>query len=252
VSEVKVLCKRLKELREYRELTQSQLAERLDIGRASVSNYENGDRVPDADVLTKFADFFGVTTDYLLGRSEFKCYGQEYDFRRKLSPMLEKERTEFIENLGRQHYLEYKASLPRNELDTLRISIDENYSSLIKEIITGNERFRMFALTSLDKLLKVITYTGEYLKNYDIHDDDMYRYIEFLKKLKDTDLLTSDFGNIQANQEEIRGCTTCFNEFISFYVYSIIDFEKSREPKTETTRNGLKNALIDKILDRFI
>lgn len=248
MSDVKLWCKRLKELREHQQLTQSQLASRLNIGRASVSNYENGDRVPDADVVVKLADFFGVSADYLLGRSEFKNYGQEYDFRRK----------GFGDTLDLNPFSKLLTNddgfVPQSlfELNLLMVSIDENYSSLITEIITGNERFRMFALSSLDKLLKVITFTGEYLKEYDIHDDDMYRYIKFLKKLKDTDLHTSDFGNIQATQEQIRGCTTCFNEFISFYAYSIIDFEKSREPEAETTRSGLKNTLIDKILDKLI
>lgn len=219
---VNYLSKRLKELRESKGLTQLQLAESINIGRVSVSNYENGDRTPDVDLIIMFADFFGVSADYLLGRSEFKNFKQEYDYSNRFL----KERMKYISELAMQQEIEYRASMPRNELDLIRISIDKNYSSLIQEISTGNERFRILALTSLDKLLKVIAYTGEHLNKYDSHDDDMYRYIEFLRKLKDTDLLTSDFGNIQANQEKIRGCTTCFNEFISFYVYSIIDFEK--------------------------
>ena len=64
-----MLTKRLKELRKQSELTQAELSEKLKIGRVSVSNYENGDRTPDAELIIRFADFFGVTTDYLLGRS---------------------------------------------------------------------------------------------------------------------------------------------------------------------------------------
>jgi len=64
------LGKRLMELRKAKGLKQSELAERIDIGRVSVSNYELGDRTPDAEILLKFADFFEVSTDYLLGRNE--------------------------------------------------------------------------------------------------------------------------------------------------------------------------------------
>lgn len=212
-----MLNKRLKELREEKLLTQAELAEKLNISRGSVGNYEKDERMPDGEVLVKFADFFGVSTDYLLGRSDFKSFGQEYDFFRNRLGLGSVPYSAFVNPHG-------KTTINLFGLNDLLVSIDENYSSIITEMLTGNEKFRKFALNSLDKLLKVITFTGNYLKE-DIHDEDMLRYIEFLGKLKDTDLSTSDFGNIQANQEQIRGCTTCFNEFISFFAYSIIDFE---------------------------
>lgn len=71
---------RLKELRESKQLTQSQLSEALDIGRASVSNYELGLRTPDIDILVRIANYFNVTTDYLTGRSNFKQSEQESYF----------------------------------------------------------------------------------------------------------------------------------------------------------------------------
>lgn len=217
MSDVKLLSKRLKELREHRKLTQLQLAEHLDIGRASIGNYENEDRIPDADVLIKFADFFGVTTDYLLGRSVFKGYGQEYEFRRRLG-------IEFTDNLN-AHTEKYILTPNLHELNALLVSIDENYSSITTEIITGNAKFSTFALTALDQLFNMLVYTGKILKE-DKYDADMVEYIEFLNKLRGNALRTSDFGHIQANQTQIKACTRYFNEFISFYIYSIIDYEK--------------------------
>ena len=64
------LGKRLKNLREAKKFTQAQLAESLEIGRGSVGNYENGERIPSGDVIVKFSDFFGVSCDFLLGRNE--------------------------------------------------------------------------------------------------------------------------------------------------------------------------------------
>lgn len=64
---------RLKELRESFNLTQSEFA--LSIGlekdnaAQTVSNWETSRREPNFNMLCKIADFFGVTTDYMLGRS---------------------------------------------------------------------------------------------------------------------------------------------------------------------------------------
>lgn len=65
-----MFSERLKKLRKEKGLTQSQLAEELNIARTSNSNYELGTRTPDIDVLITIADYFKVTTDYLTGKSE--------------------------------------------------------------------------------------------------------------------------------------------------------------------------------------
>lgn len=62
--------KRLKQLRKEKKLTREQLAEKLDITYYALSKYETGDRQPDYQTLKKIADFFDVSTDYLLGRSD--------------------------------------------------------------------------------------------------------------------------------------------------------------------------------------
>jgi len=62
-----VLGTRLKELREEKELSQEGLAELIGKSKNSIYNYENGKRLPDADVLCKLAGFFGESVDYLLG-----------------------------------------------------------------------------------------------------------------------------------------------------------------------------------------
>lgn len=57
-------------LREKRGLTQEDLASKIGISRASLSHYEKNRRDPDYTTLTKFADFFKVSVDYLLGRTD--------------------------------------------------------------------------------------------------------------------------------------------------------------------------------------
>lgn len=64
-----MLGKRLAILRKSKNLTQQQIADELKISRATYGHYEIGRREPDFDTLQKLANYFGVTIDYLLGRS---------------------------------------------------------------------------------------------------------------------------------------------------------------------------------------
>lgn len=59
---------RLRSAREYRGLTQGQLAERSDLQPSAISHFETGTRKPSFDNLRLLADTLDITTDYLLGR----------------------------------------------------------------------------------------------------------------------------------------------------------------------------------------
>jgi len=63
------LGERLKQLRLEKGLTQSQLASIFNLTKSTISLYESGKRSPDYATLMKFADFFDVTSDYLLNNS---------------------------------------------------------------------------------------------------------------------------------------------------------------------------------------
>lgn len=65
------LGKRLKELRKSYGLTQEKLADALNISRVNYTRYETDKARPDYETLILLADFFDVTTDYLLGRKEY-------------------------------------------------------------------------------------------------------------------------------------------------------------------------------------
>lgn len=66
--------KRIIELRQKKGLTQNELADLVQISRSALSLYEIGKRQPDFDTLQRMADFFNVTTDYLLGRTDLLEY----------------------------------------------------------------------------------------------------------------------------------------------------------------------------------
>lgn len=65
-------AKRLRRLRRDKLLSQNQLSKKVGIARVTIYAYEHGERNPTAYTLCRLADFFGVSVDYLLGRSEVK------------------------------------------------------------------------------------------------------------------------------------------------------------------------------------
>lgn len=60
-------------LRKERGLLQKEVANYLNVTVATVSNYEKGVHTPDLNTLIKLADFFNVSTDYLLHRTSYKA-----------------------------------------------------------------------------------------------------------------------------------------------------------------------------------
>ena len=64
-----IFPQRLKTLREEHGLSQTELAIKIGISRGSISFYENGSRIPDIEILSKMQDFFNVSFDFLLGKS---------------------------------------------------------------------------------------------------------------------------------------------------------------------------------------
>lgn len=61
---------RLKELREKRGMSQVRLAIELDLNQNTISRYESGAREADYRTLIAIADYFDVSLDYLLGRTD--------------------------------------------------------------------------------------------------------------------------------------------------------------------------------------
>ena len=67
-----MLNQRIRLLRQSRIISQVELAKRLNVTKQSVSNWENDNIQPSIEMLLKIAEFFSVSTDYLLARDEGK------------------------------------------------------------------------------------------------------------------------------------------------------------------------------------
>ena len=64
-----MIAKKLKELREKKEMSQAELANILDVAQQTVASWEKEKSSPNYGILIKLADYFNVSTDILLGRS---------------------------------------------------------------------------------------------------------------------------------------------------------------------------------------
>ena len=89
---------RLKELRLRKGLTQKEIAEVVGIKQPNYQQWESGKRKPSSETLEKFANFFGVTMDYLSGNDE-ELDNVEILFRMNSKGLTEKEKKIFKKEL---------------------------------------------------------------------------------------------------------------------------------------------------------
>ena len=65
-----VFAFRLRKLRERRRVSRRTLAELCGVSKSAMARYERGEREPSTTLVCALADYFGVSADYLLGRTE--------------------------------------------------------------------------------------------------------------------------------------------------------------------------------------
>ncbi len=74
---MKTIKNRIRDLREDRDLRQIDVADATGIDQKTLSNYETGKTNPDSYSIMKLADFFKVSTDYLLGYSDLNILNKK-------------------------------------------------------------------------------------------------------------------------------------------------------------------------------
>lgn len=80
---------RFKKERKNKEITQKELADIFNADKSTISKYENGHNKPDLNLLIKYADFFGISTDYLLGRTNAKNASSRLVMEKEVAAILE-------------------------------------------------------------------------------------------------------------------------------------------------------------------
>ena len=76
---MKTMAEKIEELLKKHNMSQRELAERINVTEAAISKYITSGRIPRADILGKIAVALDVTTDYLLGNSDLPSKSSEKD-----------------------------------------------------------------------------------------------------------------------------------------------------------------------------
>jgi transcriptional regulator with XRE-family HTH domain len=69
---MKLIFERIRNLREDKDMTQSEIAQILNISQRTYSRYENGERSIPIEILSGIADYHNTSVDYLIGRTNVK------------------------------------------------------------------------------------------------------------------------------------------------------------------------------------
>ena len=107
----------LRNLRETKKITQKQMSEILGISKSNVSKYESNDVEPNIDILKRYAEYFSISTDYLLELKKFRtekndCYNFFYE---------EGEANWNIRKIAESKGVTYDEMLEKSCIDKLRL-----------------------------------------------------------------------------------------------------------------------------------
>ena len=120
-----MLNEQIRELRNIRGISQIQLANKLGVTKQSVSNWENDNILPSIEMLVKIANFFEVSTDYLLGLDKKPViFARGFtNFKKRMYPQqYDKFMTTLILHFGRNQYFKRRRGdilLPPEEQEYL-------------------------------------------------------------------------------------------------------------------------------------
>jgi transcriptional regulator with XRE-family HTH domain len=116
---------RLKRLREEKEVSQKDLGKAISIHERVVGYWESGNRFPrNEDMLNKIADYFGVSTDYLVGRTKQRNPKRVYNLD-ELKTMLPPEYKDLFKILD-DDYIEFIVDINKEQIpiETLKALVD--------------------------------------------------------------------------------------------------------------------------------
>lgn len=103
----------LKKIRQDNNLTQEELAKKIDTSRSNIANYENNKNMPSIDILNKLSKIFNVSTDYLLGKSDIRNYSD-------------------IKRLNVQDFAVNNSNYDNNKYDISKLNVPANSFGMMK------------------------------------------------------------------------------------------------------------------------
>ncbi|AFA49861.1 helix-turn-helix domain-containing protein [Acetobacterium woodii] len=153
---------RLKYLRNQKNLNQTELANALCLGgKTTISSYENGYSSPDNETLSKIADYFHVSTDYLLGRTDNPLPVRDVDQDLHDEQDVESQWRAFVKKYSndRLMFLNYE-----DADDEQKLLIMEEYLEALEKKKKRVEKFMDYPLEVIDEALNFAAYNVEQRK----------------------------------------------------------------------------------------
>lgn len=118
-----LIGKRIKELRIKHNMTQTELGEKLNLTKVSISCYENNTRIPSLETLYKISEIFSVDISYLAGRERYIINEELNDY----APVsMAKEEIDLVKEL-RNHSTLYNFMIedPKRTIELIRKKLDK-------------------------------------------------------------------------------------------------------------------------------
>jgi len=134
-----MINKILLKLREEMGISQEIAAKALNVSRSALGYYERGERQPDASFIIKAADFFGVTADYLLGRSDYRSVENQAIANKFELPLSDKA-------------ISFLKSVPPELQPTLDLLVaDQNFEDFLLELVKNSTRQKALQLVNQER-----------------------------------------------------------------------------------------------------
>lgn len=152
---------RLKYLRSTEDLTQRDVALKLGIASGAVGMYESGKRFPDNTILNRIADYFNVSTDYLLGRTNDPLPVRNVDQDLIDDQDIESQWHAFISQYsnGTSMFYQYE-----NVSDEQKLLIMQEYLEVLEKKKKKIAKFMDYSLEVIDEALNFAAYNDEQRK----------------------------------------------------------------------------------------
>lgn len=190
---VRMIGKRIKYLRDERHLSQEKLAAALGVSRMTVNNYENEKRAPDIDFARHIADYFGVTVEFLMGRTEYRYKRDE-----KVSLARAEKLFRTMERLPQPEIQELVSSL----IETLEKSVEADMADDIVHALNHCCVQVRRLLYGYEGLQSDISVPVKELRNFNVPEDKIRLAVQYKPRIiYDTAYQTANRMN-----EEVNSC----------------------------------------------
>jgi transcriptional regulator with XRE-family HTH domain len=133
-----IFSERLRSLRSRRGQTQEELGKLVGKSREAICKYEIGDREPDLNALDELAKYFGVTTDYILGRTDELAFPDKNTYKNPYKHLREFET--YLKDKNFLQYIKLAVRIKDNDLDFESIEKMVNNMIKFKNKISSNSK----------------------------------------------------------------------------------------------------------------